>query len=159
MNNLTSSINVKQFNSIAELEQSRQEIAKRAQSAAKRAYAPYSKFNVGACVLLNNGQMIEGSNQENASYPCGICAERTAMFYANSTYPEAVPVAIAIAAFNNGKLLDEPITPCGMCRQVLLETETRYNSKLEVIMVGANHTYSVNSASDLLSLSFTKDVL
>lgn len=158
MNNITLNINVKQFSNIDELDQTRQEIAKRAQVAAKRAYAPYSKFNVGACVLLNNGIMIEGSNQENASYPCGICAERTAMFYANSTYPDAAPIAIAIAAFNNGKLLDEPITPCGLCRQVLLETETRYNHQIEIIMVGANHTYSVNSATDLLSLSFTKDV-
>ena len=86
------------------------------------AYAPYSKFHVGAAVLLENGEIVSGTNQENAAYPSGLCAERVTMFYANSRYPNVAPKALAIATFADGDFLEEPITPCGACRQVLLET-------------------------------------
>ena len=94
-----------------------------AKHATEKSYAPYSNFKVGAALLLENGEIITGNNQENAAYPSGLCAERVATFYANSVYPNEKVVAIAIAAWSNGKFTDDVITPCGGCRQVLLETE------------------------------------
>ncbi|MBO7495508.1 MAG: cytidine deaminase [Salinivirgaceae bacterium] len=142
-----------------ELDKTDQDLVRHAQEAAKRAYAPYSNFKVGACLLLDNGEMIEGNNQENASYPCGCCAERTALHYANSRYPESKVKAIAISAFNGNGLIDEPITPCGICRQALLETEMRNKKSIKVIMNGQNHTKIVNCASDLLPLAFDNSQL
>lgn len=139
---------------VSELETKEQELVRRAQNAAGRAYAPYSKFNVGACLLLDNGEMIEGNNQENASYPCGCCAERTALNYANATFPDAKVEAIAITAFNREQLVDEPITPCGICRQALLETEMKNRKNIRIIMNGQKQTIVANSASSLLPLAF-----
>ena len=144
---------------VGELEAKEQELVRRAQDAAGRAYAPYSKFNVGACLLLDNGEMIEGNNQENASYPCGCCAERTALNYANSRYPDAKVEAIAITAFNGGRLVDEPITPCGICRQALLETEMKNRKNIRIIMNGQKQTIVANSASALLPLAFDDSLL
>ena len=144
---------------VGELEAKEQELVLRAQDAAGRAYAPYSKFNVGACLLLDNGEMIEGNNQENASYPCGCCAERTALNYANSRYPNAKVEAIAITAFNGGRLVDEPITPCGICRQALLETEMKNRKNIRIIMNGQKQTIVANSASALLPLAFDDSLL
>ena len=144
---------------IGELESKDQELVRRAQEAAGRAYAPYSKFNVGACLLLENGEMIEGNNQENASYPCGCCAERTALNYARSKYPDMAVEAIAISAFNSDGQLETPITPCGICRQALLECETSSGRPMRVIMNGKSVTYIANCAADLLPLSFGKNNL
>ena len=144
---------------VSELEAKEQELVRRAQDAAGRAYAPYSKFNVGACLLLDNGEMIEGNNQENASYPCGCCAERTALNYANSRYPDAKVEAIAITAFNGGRLVDEPITPCGICRQALFETEMKNRKNIRIIMNGQKQTIVANSASALLPLAFDDSLL
>ncbi|MBR5643499.1 MAG: cytidine deaminase [Salinivirgaceae bacterium] len=147
-------ISIKSTTNIGELDAKEQELVRRAQNAAGRAYAPYSKFKVGACLLLDNGQMIEGNNQENASYPCGCCAERTALNYANATFPDAKVEAIAISAFNREQLVDEPITPCGICRQALLETEMKNRNSIKVIMNGKRQTIIAQSASDLLPLAF-----
>ena len=144
---------------VDELETKEQELVRRAQVAAERAYAPYSKFKVGASLLLDNGVMIDGNNQENASYPCGCCAERTALNYANSLYPDAKVEAIAITALNGGQLVDEPITPCGICRQALLETEMKNHKNIKVIMNGQKQTIIANSASDLLPLAFDDSLL
>lgn len=152
-------IEVRTATDTKELSATEQELISHAQAAAKRAYAPYSNFQVGACILLDNGEMIEGNNQENASYPCGCCAERTALNYAGSKYPDAAIKAIAISAYNQNGLLDEPITPCGICRQALLESEIRYGKPIQVIMNGHNHTNIVDRASDLLPLSFDNSKL
>jgi cytidine deaminase len=122
-------------------------------------YAPYSKFNVGAALLLANGEVVCGTNQENAAYPSGLCAERVAMFYANSRYPDVAPKALAIATFADGDFLDEPITPCGACRQVLLESEIRYGEDIDVLLYGRKGVYVVKSVKSLLPLAFDKSAL
>ena len=123
------------------------------------AYAPYSKFHVGAAVLLENGEIVSGTNQENAAYAAGLCAERVTMFYANSRYPNVAPKALAIATFSDGDFLEEPITPCGACRQVLLETEVRYGVDMDVLLYGKRGVYKLSSVKALLPLSFDKTVL
>lgn len=122
-------------------------------------YSPYSKFSVSAAVRLSDGTIVNGTNQENAAYPSGLCAERTAMFYANSQYPDKPVTALAIAAFTNGDFLDQPITPCGSCRQVLLETEQRFSTPIKVILVAKKRCFIVKSISDLLPLSFGSEFL
>lgn len=123
------------------------------------AYAVYSNFRVGAALLLENGKIIGGSNQENAAYPSGLCAERTAVFYANSQFPDIAVKVIAIAAYSNGEYLKEPITPCGACRQVLLETESRYGKDIKVVLYGTDRTYVIDNVKQLLPLSFGKERL
>lgn len=125
----------------------------------KNAYAPYSHFQVGAAVLLANEEIISGNNQENSAYPSGLCAERTAMFYANAQHPDTAVEAIAIAAFKNDRFIAHPITPCGSCRQVLLETETRFNKDIKVILYGEKKIYIIANAKHLLPLSFGKELL
>lgn len=125
----------------------------------KDAYAPYSKFQVGAAVLLQNGEIISATNQENAAYPSGMCAERVTMFYANSKHPNLPPKALAIAAFTDGDFLENPITPCGACRQVLLETEMRYGVDINVLLYGKRGIYAISSAKALLPLSFDCSLL
>ena len=125
----------------------------------KDAYAPYSKFHVGAALLLANGEIVSATNQENAAYPSGMCAERVTMFYANSRYPNLPPKALAIASFAEGDFLDEPITPCGACRQVLLETEMRYGADINVLLYGKRGVYVVSSVKALLPLSFDCSLL
>ena len=128
-----------------------------AKRATEVAYAPYSKFRVGAAVLLETGEIVSGANQENAAYPSGLCAERVAMFYANSRFPNVAPKALAIAAFADGDFLEEPITPCGACRQVLLETEVRYGVDIDVLLYGRKGVYVVKGVKALLPLSFDKE--
>ncbi len=130
-----------------------------ARNVTKNAYAPYSKFNVGAAILLENGEVVSGTNQENAAYPSGLCAERVTMFYANSRYPNVAPKAIAIATFADGDFLEEPITPCGACRQVLLESEVRYGRDIVVLLFGRNGVYVLPNVKGLLPLSFDKSFL
>ena len=125
----------------------------------KDAYAPYSKFHVGAALLLANGEIVSATNQENAAYPSGMCAERVTMFYANSRYPNLPPKALAIASFAEGDFLGEPITPCGACRQVLLETEMRYGADINVLLYGKRGVYVVSSVKALLPLSFDSSLL
>ena len=124
-----------------------------AQTAAQKAYAPYSHFQVGAALLLDNGELISGSNQENASYPAGCCAERTALFYAGAHYPENAVSRLAIVAFNpQGQV--EQISPCGICRQVLLETEQRQGTPISVWLFGREAVYCFPSAASLLPMGF-----
>lgn len=135
-------------------------LVSRAKEMCASSYAPYSGFSVGAAVLLNNGEIISGSNQENAAYPSGTCAERCTMFYANARYPDAAPLAIAIAAKNEtGLFTPTPITPCGACRQVLIETQHRYKCPIRVLLYGEKFTYCLNSVSDLLPFQFDSDAL
>ncbi len=135
------------------------ELVEKAKSATQKAYAPYSKFNVGAAVLLKNNEVVLGNNQENAAYPSGTCAERTAIFYANAKYPDVPVDKIAIASFTNDDFTDDPITPCGSCRQVLCETEVRFGTPITVVLYGKKKTYVVENVSSLMPLSFGKDNL
>ncbi|MDK2909550.1 MAG: cytidine deaminase [Bacteroidales bacterium] len=121
-----------------------------ARKATARAYAPYSGFKVGAAIMLENGEIIQGSNQENSSYPVGTCAERTALFYASSLFPGVKIKAIAISAETG-----EPIPPCGMCRQAMLEFETIQNQNIPVIMGGkTGKIWKTSSVGSLLPLQF-----
>ncbi len=140
---------------VDELSAKLQELVSRAKENTQRAYSPYSHFSVGAAVLLADGTIVNGANQENAAYPSGLCAERTAMFYANAEHPAQPVLAIAIACFSNGAFTDLPGAPCGACRQVLLETEHRYQQDMQVILYGEKTTYIFPSAKSLLPYSFT----
>ena len=154
--NLTTKITVYSYDECTEVEKSLIDAAKEATS---NAYAPYSNFHVGAALLLENGEIVTGNNQENAAYPSGLCAERTAVFYANAKYPDQKIEAIAIAAFYNGQFTDDLISPCGSCRQVLLEVESRYNSPVKILLYKKGEVYMADSMSSLMPLSFTKDAL
>ncbi len=126
-----------------------------AKAAAHKAYAPYSKFRVGAAALLDNGEIITGSNQENAAYPSGLCAERTTIFYANAKYPESKVLRLLIYAETDKGPVLTPISPCGACRQVLLEKETIQGQPMQVTLAGANDLYHLPGvALSLLPLSF-----
>ncbi|MDR1809916.1 MAG: cytidine deaminase [Prevotella sp.] len=142
-----------------ECDSSLKELVESARKATQTAYAPYSGYQVGAAVLLENGQIVTGSNQENAAYPSGLCAERTALFYANAHYPDTPVAAVAIAAFNKGDYSEEVCTPCGSCRQVFAEIEMRYNKPVRIIMCGRKEIYEVESIQALLPLSFGKGSL
>jgi cytidine deaminase len=122
--------------------------------ATRQSYAPYSHFNVGAAVLLENGEIVQGSNQENAAYPSGLCAERVALFYANSRFPNIPIRAIAITSAVNNRQNTTPAFPCGSCRQVLLECETRQQQPIRIIMGGSHEIKIMDSSKDLLPLCF-----
>jgi cytidine deaminase len=114
---------------------------------------------VGAAAKLANGEVIRGCNQENAAYPSGLCAERSALFAAGAQYPEEPVMKLAIACFTGGHFTKEPGAPCGGCRQVMLESEHRYGGKMEVLLYGEDETYVFESAADLLPLTFVKENL
>ncbi|NLD24376.1 MAG: cytidine deaminase [Bacteroidales bacterium] len=130
-----------------------------AKHATEKSYAPYSNFKVGAALLLKNGEIITGNNQENAAYPSGLCAERVAVFYANSVYPDQKIEAIAIAAWANNTFTKDAITPCGGCRQVLLEAENRFSAPMRILMYSEEGIYVVNTIKTLLPLSFGDEQL
>lgn len=128
-----------------------------ARQATFRSYAPYSRFCVGAAILLSNGEIVTGSNQENAAYPSGTCAERTAAFYAHSAYPDASFRAIAIAARDtSGAFTPTATAPCGACRQVLLEYETLAGSDVRVILAAEKEIVILPSVKSTLPLAFSK---
>lgn len=147
------------FCTMEELPEIEKILVKTAKSASEKAYAPYSNFLVGAALLLENGEIIAGNNQENAAYPSGTCAERTAVFYANATYPDVAVTTIAIAAQNANGFLKDPIAPCGSCRQVLLETENRYGKNLRVLLYGEKEIAILETVKDLLPLCFGVEAL
>lgn len=143
-----------------ELEHADRLLIEAAKTAAKGSYSPYSKLSVGAAVLLENNQVVCGSNQENAAYPSGICAERTALFYANSNYPHQPVTVLAIAALTNGEYLPYPLSPCGSCRQVISEIERRFGKPIKVILYGTERIIVIDKGSALLlPLSFGPDCL
>ena len=144
----------KEYESLAELETKDRELAQAAIDATAQAYAPYSKFNVGAAVLFQDGEIIKGANQENAAYPSGLCAERTALFYASASRPEKAMVAIAIAASQNGQLLDMPVTPCGACRQVMAQYQLKSGLPMMVLLIGAHSILKFEKVDDLLPFIF-----
>lgn len=142
-----------------ELTDSYQNLISIAKEQVVKAYAPYSGFHVGAAIELENGEIFAGSNQENSAYPSGLCAERVAMFYANAQFPNVPVKTIAIAAFTNGNYLTEPITPCGSCRQVLLETEMRFEKDINILLYGTKSIYLIENVKQLLPLCFEKSSL
>ncbi|MCQ2236133.1 MAG: cytidine deaminase [Bacteroidales bacterium] len=127
---------------------------------AHKSYAPYSKFHVGAVALLENGEMVSGSNQENAAYPSGLCAERTTVFYTNAHYPNtAITHLMIYAETEESGVVVSPISPCAACRQVLIEKESIQGSPIKLILVGRDSVYVIPSARDLVPLSFVPDSL
>lgn len=140
-----------------ELSPQDQELVQAAIKATNNAYANYSRFYVGAALRLENGKMVIGANQENAAFPSGLCAERTAVFAAQANYPDSPIEALAVAGRNENGVLPNPITPCGACRQVILEIEDRYKKPIKILLYGTQKIYCVRSVKDLLPLSFVDD--
>ena len=143
-----------EYAGLDELAAKDKELAEAAISATATAYAPYSKFNVGAAVLFDDGEIVKGSNQENAAYPSGICAERTALFYASASRPNKAMAALAIAASQEGALLETPVTPCGACRQVMAQYQLKSGNPMEIILIGANRIWKFSNVESLLPFVF-----
>ncbi|MDR0427368.1 MAG: cytidine deaminase [Dysgonamonadaceae bacterium] len=137
-----------------ELNISEKKLIDSAKKAVYTSYAPYSRFRVGVAVELENGQIITGSNQENAAFPSGLCAERTALFYANAQFPDDAVEKISIAAFTKGDFSEEPITPCGACRQVIMEVQNRFNHPVRLLLYGKSKIYVIDTIEAILPLSF-----
>ncbi|MDR6846247.1 cytidine deaminase [Flavobacterium granuli] len=157
---ITSKITV--FETIQELPLAEQNLMLKAVEVRKNAYAPYSKFRVGAALLLDNGEIIVGSNQENAAYPSGLCAERVAIFYAGAIYPEAtiLKMAITAASDNNNNKTTTPVPPCGACRQSIAEYEIRQDTPIEIYYMGETGSiHQSASLKNLLPFMFEKKLL
>ncbi|HEC43722.1 MAG TPA: cytidine deaminase [Bacteroides sp.] len=152
-------INIEEAARPEDLSAKEQQVISAAKNAAARAYAPYSKFHVGAALLLTSGELVTGNNQENAAYPDGLCAERVAMFAANANHPDSGIQLLAVTAMMNDEFLEEPVYPCGSCRQSLLESENRFQQPIRILMYGKNRIQIVNSVKDLLPLSFDASFL
>lgn len=153
------SFSYEEFDSIEELKDSDRKLILAARESAEKAYAPYSKFKVGAAVELDSGLIIRGANVENAAFPSGICAERSALANSISNYPKDKPVAIAIVSMNTEGITEDFPSPCGNCRQVIAEEESRTGAKIRIILSGKNKTVIIDSVSDLLPLQFNKENL
>lgn len=143
-----------EYNSPDELEAQDRNLAQAAIDATAQSYAPYSKFNVGAAVMFEDGEIVKGANQENAAYPSGLCAERTALFYASASRPDKAMTSLAIAASQNGKLCQTPATPCGACRQVMAQYQTKSGKPMSILLVGADKIWKFSKVDDLLPLIF-----
>ncbi len=143
------------YDSLAELPESIQELFSAATDACHKAYAPYSHYAVGAALRLDDDSIVKGSNQENAAYPSGLCAERTAIFYAGANYPEQKIKSIAITVKSANKVIDSPTSPCGACRQAIAEYEFKQQQPIAIYFKGEiGKIYKVDSLSDLLPLAF-----
>ena len=161
MRKITPDITFEEYENFDELPISDQQLLEEARKAAKDAYAPYSHFHVGAAVLLANGVIVRGNNQENAAYPSGLCAERVALFASGAQHPGIKIVTIAITAYPEGhKLPSVPVSPCGDCRQVMAEYEYRYDQSIRLIMEAGHGKYIVTpSVQQLLPFLFSADSL
>ena len=153
MRTIDLNIRVREF-AFDEMNEADRHLLEQAKLATNNAYANYSKFYVGAALLLADSSVVIGANQENAAFPSGLCAEHTAIFAAQANYPDQPIRTLAIAAKNSGGLLKQPVTPCGACRQVILEIEDRYKSPIRILLYGTEGVYCINSVKDLLPLSF-----
>ena len=147
-------INYTEYSSIDEMEPQDIELVKAAIEAQKGSYAPYSTFNVGAALRLEDGTIVKGANQENAAYPSGLCAERTAMFAASASNPGKAMVSLAIVGGFNGTLSEGPCSPCGSCRQVMAEYQTLGKRPMRVILFGTRQTFKFSKVDDILPLIF-----
>ena len=143
-----------------ELTEQDRQLIEAAKLATEHSYAPYSRFHVGAAALLADGTVVTGTNQENAAYPSGLCAERTTLFYSGSSHPNTPVVALAIAAYTDGAFTPKPIAPCGACRQVMLEVENRHQHPIRTLLYGTEGIYIIEGgARELLPLTFDASFL
>ena len=156
MKEITLQIKFTEYEDKTQLSEADNSLIINAKEAAKNAYAPYSGFRVGAAVLLENGVIVTGNNQENAAYPSGLCAERTALFYASAQYPKVSVVAIAISTLNLTVTPSEMAKPCGACRQVIAEYEDIAGKPIRIILNSAEKILIINGIDDLLPLRFKK---
>lgn len=149
----------KQFENIEELSITDQELVAQSMEAAKKAYAPYSGYKVGAALRLENTIVVDGSNQENAAYPSGLCAERVTLNTASHRFPKVAGDTLAISAFSKSELVETPASPCGECRQVIAEYASRFEKPLRLILVGKEQVLIIEDAFNLLPLQFGKNNL
>ena len=147
-------IDYEEFSSVSEMEPKDQELVKVAIEAQKGSYSPYSHFQVGAALLLDNGIVVKGANQENAAYPSGLCAERSAMFWAGANYPDVPMNTLAIAGADHGILCESPASPCGACRQVMAEYQKKHGKPMKIILVGSKRIRKFKCVDDLLPFIF-----
>ena len=148
------------FDSLIDLPKDVQTLMTEAVEVRKKAYAPYSNFRVGTALLLDNGKIVLGSNQENAAFPSGLCAERVAIYYAGSVYPEAKIIKMAISAASDTNTTDAPIPPCGACRQSIAEYEFKQEIPIEIYFMGEiGAIYKSDSLKNLLPFAFDKKFL
>mgnify|MGYP001334344260 CR=1 FL=1 len=160
MKEINISTQLQVYDDSSELTEDIQSLMKAAVKARENAYAPYSKFNVGAALLLDNGEVVIGSNQENASYPSGLCAERTAVYYAGAKYPNSKIIKMAITASSQNQITDSPIPPCGACRQSISEYEIKQKQPIEIFFMGVKgKVIKSNSLANLLPLGFDRSFL
>ena len=145
------------FGTFDELSADDQHLIQTAIAATENSYSPYSRFQVGAALRLANGKEVMGANQENAAFPSGLCAERSAIFAAQSNYPDQPVTALAIAARNEHGLMHDPIVHCGACRQVILEIEDRYKQPIRILLYGTGGVYVINTVKELLPLQFVSE--
>ena len=143
-----------EFCSMDELNESDRALVNKAKEMTATSYSPYSCFRVGAALLMANGEVYGGSNQENAAFPDGLCAERSVFFFATANNPDVAPVVLAIAARSGDTFTPHPIAPCGSCRQALLEAEMRFKSSIRILLYGTEGVYIVDSVRSLLPLTF-----
>ena len=140
-----------------ELSAEDRQLVEQAIEATRRSYAPYSHFRVGAAVRLENGEIVIGCNQENVAYPSGLCAERTALFAAGAQYPDVPVRVLAVAARGtDGEMTEEPTGPCGSCRQVIIESETRAKHPIRILLYGRRCVYIIDGIRQLMPLTFSE---
>ncbi|MDI6047816.1 cytidine deaminase [Flavobacterium yafengii] len=160
MKEITITTQFKVFDSVQDLPNDIQDLMTQAVEVRKNAYAPYSKFRVGVAIVLDNGKTVLGSNQENAAYPSGLCAERVAIFYAGAVYPEAKILKMAITAASDSNQTTAPIPPCGSCRQSIAEYEIKQETPIEIYFMGEiGAIYKSESLKNLLPFMFDKKFL
>lgn len=148
------------FDNISELSNEDNQLLTEAIKSRNMAYAPYSNFNVGAAILLDNGKIVTGNNQENAAYPSGMCAERVAIFSAGALYPNTIILKIAISASSSNKKVTKPVGPCGACRQAIAEYEYKQDRSIHIFFMGeTGQIIKADSLKDLLPLSFDSSYL
>ena len=154
MTNREIHIAYEEYKSIDELNAEDRELASEAIKAMEGAYAPYSHFHVGAAVRMSNGQIVRGANQENAAFPSGLCAERTAMFAAGARYPDKDMLSLALAGGVMGRLGSQPATPCGACRQVMAQYQAKSGKPMSIILISADKVWKFEKVDDILPLIF-----
>ena len=148
------SIDYQEFSSPDEMSREDQVLIAAALDAQKGSYSPYSHFQVGAALRLEDGTIIKGANQENVAYPSGLCAERTAMFAAGANYPDMAMETLAVAGSDHGVLCESPASPCGNCRQVMAEYQKKYGRPLSIILIGSKRIRKFGKVDDLLPFIF-----
>ena len=147
-------ITYQEFSSVDEMTPGDQALVAAALEAQKGSYSPYSDFQVGAALLLANGVVVKGANQENIAYPSGLCAERSAMFWAGANYPDVPMETLAVAGSDHGVLCESPASPCGACRQVMAEYQKKHKHPLQIILVGSKRIRKFSCVEDLLPFIF-----